>query len=290
MWPRCRCLLLQKMKFFLLVLFLVGIALLQGCMQMRTSDAKARALFAKKKVSLEIRDTLIAGRHLHFSMTSQNNSLPTLVFVHGSPGSWLHYQKFMLDEDLRKKFQLVCIDRPGFGHSDFGKALHLDEQSALIAPVLRSLKTEKPMFLCGHSMGGPVVVKLAADHPDLFKTIVIVAGAIDVEQEKKERWRHIMGHRGLNWLLPGAFRPSNTELLYLKKDLIPLQKDFAKIHCDVRFVHGDQDTWVPIENVGFGQKMLVNARSVRSDTLRGADHQVPWKRFEELKAILMELE
>jgi pimeloyl-ACP methyl ester carboxylesterase len=278
------------MKILLFVLFLVGIALLQGCMRMRTSDAKARALFAKKKVPLEIRDTLIAGRHLHFAMTSHNNSLPTLVFVHGSPGSWFHYQKFMLDEDLRKKFQLVCIDRPGFGHSDFGKALHLNEQSELIASVLKSLKTEKPMYLCGHSMGGPVVVKLAADHPDLFKTIVIVAGAIDVEQEKKERWRYLMENPALRWLLPGAFRPSNTELLYLKKDLIPLQKDFANIRCDVHFVHGDRDTWVPIENVDFGKKMMVNARSIRSDTLHGADHQVPWKRFEELKTILMELE
>ncbi len=278
------------MKILLFVLFLVGIALLHGCMRMRTSDAKARSLFAKKKVPLHITDTLIAGRRLHYAMTSQNNALPTLVFVHGSPGSWFHYQKYMLDADLNKKFRLVCIDRPGFGHSDFGKALHLDEQSELIAPVLRSLKTEEPMYLCGHSMGGPVVVKLAADHPDLFNAIVIVAGAIDVNQEKKERWRYLIKYRGLNWLLPGAFRPSNTELLYLKKDLIPLQKDFANIRCDVRFVHGDRDTWVPIENVAFGQKMMINARSIRSDTLHGADHQVPWKRFEELKAILMDLE
>lgn len=278
------------MKILLFVLFLVGIALLHGCMRMRTSDAKARSLFAQKKVPLHITDTLFAGRRLHYAMTSQNNALPTLVFVHGSPGSWFHYQKYMLDADLNKKFRLVCIDRPGFGHSDFGKALHLDEQSELIAPVLRSLKTEEPMYLCGHSMGGPVVVKLAADHPDLFNAIVIVAGAIDVNQEKKERWRYLIKYRGLNWLLPGAFRPSNTELLYLKKDLIPLQKDFANIRCDVRFVHGDRDTWVPIENVAFGQKMMINARSIRSDTLHGADHQVPWKRFEELKAILMDLE
>ena len=73
------------------------------------------------------------------------------------------------------------------------------------------------MFLAGHSLGGPMIVKLAADDPTLFKTIIIIAGALDVSQEKKETWRHVMNVKPLYWLLPGAFGPSNTELLYLKK-------------------------------------------------------------------------
>ena len=196
----------------------------------------------------------------------------------------------MLDPDLSRKFRIVSIDRPGFGYSDFGHAMHLEQQARVIAPLLKSLKSDQPMYLCGHSMGGAVVVKLAADNPGLFKSIVIVAGAIDASQEKKERWRHVFGTSAFRWMLPGAFRPSNTELLYLKKDLIPLQNDFVKLQCGVRFVHGDKDTWVPIENVGFGKKMMVNAKSIQIDTLHGADHQVPWKRFQDLKGILMRLE
>jgi pimeloyl-ACP methyl ester carboxylesterase len=138
-------------------------------------------------------------------------------------------------------------------------------------------------------MGGPVVAKLAADAPELFKTVVIIAGAIDIDQETKETWRKIMNVRPLYWCMPGAFAPSNTELLYLKKDLLPLQNDFKNITCNIVFVHGDADTWVPIKNIAFGKKMMVNAASVTADTLHGADHQVPWNRMDELKAILLKL-
>jgi pimeloyl-ACP methyl ester carboxylesterase len=68
-----------------------------------------------------------------------------------------------------------------------------------------------------------------------------------------------------------------------------LQNDFKNITCNVLFVHGDKDTWVPIENIAYGKKMMVNARSISVDTLHGADHQIPWKRTEELKRILLGL-
>jgi pimeloyl-ACP methyl ester carboxylesterase len=258
-------------------------------MRERWSDKKAYGVFKSKNVPLKIYDTVVSGRHLHYAVCGED-SLPTLIFIHGSPGSWMHYMKYMWDEELRSRFRIVAIDRPGFGYSDFGKAMHLQEQSTIISPVLHKLKTGKPLFVVGHSMGGPVAVKLAADNPAIIKTLVIVAGAIDIDQEAKETWRHIMSVRPLYWCLPGAFAPSNTELLYLKKDLLPLQNDFKNITCNVLFVHGDKDTWVPIKNIAFGKKMLVNAASITADTLHGADHQIPWKNRDALKEILQQLQ
>ena len=264
--------------------------LLSQCLIMRNrwSDKKAYRVFRSKDVPLTIQDTVIGGSHLHYAVCG-NDSLPTLVFIHGSPGSWMNYMKYMWDTAMRKKFRMVAIDRPGFGYSDFGKAIHLQEQCSIIMPVLQKLKTTQPIFLVGHSMGGPVLAKLAADNSALFHTVVIVAGALDVGQEKEETWRKIMAVRPLYWCLPGAFGPSNTELLYLKKDLIPLQNDLKNITCKVLFVHGDEDTWVPIKNIAYGQKMMINASSVSADTLYGADHQIPWKRMDELKQILLNL-
>ncbi len=264
-------------------------------MRNRWSDQKAYGVFKSKDIPLAIFDTVINERHLHYAVCGKGDSLPTLVFIHGSPGSWMNYIKYMWDESMRKKFRIVAIDRPGFGYSDFGKAMHLQEQCEIIMPVLKKLsagssgKTDQPMFLVGHSMGGPVVVKLAADNPSLFNTVVIVAGAIDVSQEKTETWRKIMNVRPLYWSLPGAYGPSNTELLYLKKDLLPLQNDFKNITCKILFVHGDKDSWVPIKNIAYGKKMMINARSITADTLHGADHHIPWKRMDELKKILLNL-
>jgi pimeloyl-ACP methyl ester carboxylesterase len=278
-------------KVFMISLGIIFIALfLCRCVisKMRWSDNKAQRVFKSKNVPLAIHDTLIDGRHIYYAMTG-NDTLPSLVFIHGSPGSWFHYMKFMWDEDLRKKFRIISFDRPGFSYSDFGDALHLQEQCKLILPVLQKLKTDQPMFLCGHSYGGPMVAKLAADAPDLFKIVVIASGAIDPALEKKETWRHIMDKKPLFWFLPGSFQPSNTELLYLKEDLKPLAKDLGKITTNVLFVHGDKDTWVPIENITYGKKMMVNASSITADTLKGADHQIPWKRREEFKNILLGL-
>ncbi len=257
--------------------------------KMRWSDKKAERVFKSKNVPLQIVDTLIDNRHIHYAMTG-SDTLPSLVFIHGSPGSWFHYMKYMWDKDLRKKFRIISFDRPGFGYSDFGDAMHLQEQCKLILPVLQKLKTDQPMFLCGHSYGGPMVAKLAADAPGLFKIVMIASGALDPALEKKETWRHIMDKKPLFWFLPGSFQPSNTELLYLKEDLKPLAKDLDKITANVLFVHGDKDTWVSIENIAYGKKMMVNAASFTADTLRGADHQVPWKRREKFKNILLGLE
>lgn len=265
--------------------------LLAQCFVMRNrwSDTKAYRVFKAKEVPLTIYDTIINKRHLHYAVCGNGDSLPTLVFIHGSPGSWMNYMIFMWDSSLRKKFRIVAIDRPGFGYSDFGKAAHLQEQAALIMPVLQKLKTRQPMFLVGHSMGGPVLVKLAADNSSLFEKIVIVAGSIDVAQEKTETWRKVMADRPLYWLLPGAFGPSNTEILYLKKDLVPLQNDFKSITCNVLFVHGDEDTWVPIGNIAYGKKMMIQAKSITADTLYGAGHNIPWERTAAFKKILLNL-
>lgn len=280
---------MRKIILYPIALITVWIFLAQCIiMKERWSDEKAYRIFKSKNVPLEIHDTIINTSHLHYAITGAD-TLPTLVFIHGSPGTWRHYMKFMWDSVMKTKFRMVAIDRPGFGYSNFGEAMHLQQQSNMILPVLEKLKSKQSMILVGHSMGGPVAVKLAADNPALFKTIVIVAGSIDVEQEKKEMWRKIMNIRPLYWFLPGAFGPSNTELLYLKKDLIPLQNEFKKITCNVLFVHGDKDTWVPIENIAYGKKMMVNALTISADTLKGADHQIPWKNFEELKNILLKL-
>jgi pimeloyl-ACP methyl ester carboxylesterase len=281
--------LMKKIFLYSILLATVWVTLSQ-CLIMRNrwSDGKAYSVFKNKKIPLQLLDTFINNHRIHYAVCG-DTSLPTLVIIHGSPGSWMNYMHYMWDTSMRKKFRIVAIDRPGFGYSDFGKAQNLQTQTDLILPVIESLKNTKPLYLLGHSLGGPLVVQLAASKPGLANKLIIVAGALDVSQEKKENWRHFMDKKPFYWLLPGAFGPSNTELLYLKKDLVTLQPAFKKITCDVLFIHGDKDTWVPIENVAYGKSMMTNAASLVSDTIKNADHQIPWKNEARLKEILLGL-
>jgi pimeloyl-ACP methyl ester carboxylesterase len=280
---------IRKITGYVFASVLVWIMLSQ-CLIMRNrwSDQKALRVFKAKHVPLSIHDTVINGRHIHYAV-SGSIGLPVLVFVHGSPGSWMNYMHCMWDTALQQKFRMVSIDRPGFGYSDFGSAMHLQQQCELILPVLRSIKTTQPMYLCGHSLGGPAAVQLAASDTALFTGIVIASGALDIGLEKQETWRKIMNVKPFYWALPGAFGPSNTELLYLKKDLLPLQDEFKKITCKVHFIHGTDDDWVPIQNIAYGVKMMVNAESITADTIPGAGHMIPWNNEKVFTDMLLRL-
>ncbi len=260
----------------------------QCCMQFRWSDKKAARVFRSKDVPLRIVDTMLDTRTIHYVL-SGSDTLPTLVFIHGSPGSWFHYMEYMWDDSLRKKFRFISFDRPGFGYSNFGEAMHLREQSELLLRVIAAHQNGRPIYLAGHSIGGPVVAQIAAMSPGSFEKIVIISGSISPYLEKKEHWRHLINNKVLEKFLPGAFAPSNVEILWFKKELFELEKELSSVNTHVVFVHGDKDTWVPIENMAYGKKMMVNAKSVTMDTLFGADHQVPWKRMEELKQVLNRL-
>ena len=89
--------------------------------------------------------------------------------------------------------------------------------------------------------------------------------------------------------MPGALRPSNIELWYLKTDLVKLKDDFKKITCPVFILHGDKDVLVPVSNVEYAKKMLIHAASITVTIFPGENHFIPWTRFNEIKDLLLHL-
>ncbi|MEP7258769.1 MAG: alpha/beta hydrolase, partial [Flavitalea sp.] len=257
------------------VILLLWLILAQSCMTFRTADGKAKETFAGKGIQLITATIKVDDYPIHFVRTG-NDSLPTIFFIHGSPGSWTAFEDYLSDSGLLKKFRMVSIDRPGFGYSNFGEPRHLARQSELISPVFNLLRNGKPFFLAGHSLGGPMVVKLAADNPGIFSGLAIISGSFDPTEEKPEKWRPVLFNTPLNYFVPGAMRASNIELWYLKKDLVDLKNDFQKITCPVFFIHGLEDTWVPPGNVAYAEKLLVNASEIKELMIPGANHFIPW--------------
>jgi pimeloyl-ACP methyl ester carboxylesterase len=257
-------------------------------MKSRISDKKAKEKFLKEGVAVHTEFFKVDDYKIHYAKTG-DDAFPTLFFVHGSPDSWTRYEEFMQDKDLLTKYRMISIDRPGFGYSQFGDAKNLEDQSKLISPFIRSIENGKPIYAVGHSYGGSMIVKLQVDNQDLFDGLVLLAAAVDPQEEKPERWRFIMKMPPLNYLLPGAYRPSNTELVYLKNDLKELDKEWEKITCPVWIIHGDKDTYVPVANVDYAKKKLTKARSLEVKILAGAEHFIPKDRYEDIKEVLMRL-
>ena len=278
----------RQLPFGFFIFIITWLILAQCMMKHRISDNKAKEKFSKAGVSLTTDTKKINGFNIHYAKTG-NDTFPTLFFVHGSPDGWTRYEEFMKDKELLSRYRMISIDRPGFGHSQFGDAKNLEDQSQLISPLVNSIKNGKPIYGVGHSYGGPVIVKLQVDNQDLFNGLVLLAAAVDPREEKPERWRFIMKMPPLNYLLPGAYRPSNTELVYLKKDLKELDKEWEKISCPVWIIHGNKDTYVPVANAEYAKKKLTKAKSVEVKILQGADHFIPKERYGEVKDVLMKL-
>ncbi|MCX8472539.1 MAG: alpha/beta hydrolase [Sediminibacterium sp.] len=265
------------MKFIkLFLLFLICWFTFCRCsLGFRWSNKKTLSYFKQEHIPVIIHDTFINLQKLRFIETGDQQK-PLLVFIHGSPGSSSAFAAYLVDSSLLTKFNMISFDRPGFGYSNFGKSLHLSAQANILNLVVKNQAKGRKVFICGHSLGGPLVIEMAALDTNLYSKIMVLAGSIDVALEKKENWRYVMNVSPLNWLLPGAFRPSNRELVYLKKDLIELQNQFKKIKIPVMFIHGTKDQFVPYENVLYGKKMLINSPEIMIDSISGANHFIPW--------------
>lgn len=278
------------MKTFIIIgiVLILWLIMAQSCMTFRMSDTEAKEKFTARGVPVVINTLTVNKRKLHYVKTG-SDSLPSIIFVHGTPGSWDAFETYLQDKDLLQKFRMISIDRPGFGYSDFGKALNLAQQSVIISPLLDYIKNDQPVYLVGHSLGGPMIIKLAADNPGRIAALVLLAGSNDPAQETPEKWRPVLYKTPLTYLVPGALRPSNEELWYLKKDLVNLQDDFPKVTCPVYIVHGLKDNMVPPANIAYDKKMLVNAARVEELIFPDANHFIPWTRYTQVKDLLLKL-
>ena len=272
----------------LLFLFTFWLVQAQRTMKFRETDEEAKKEFQELGLTLVTKTIYEDGFDLHYVQIG-SDTLPTLFFVHGSPGSWNAFKRYLQDKDLIRHYRMVAIDRPGFGFSEFNDARNLSEQTRIIDHLLTSIRNDKPMFLVGHSLGGPLIVKLYLDNSSLISGLVILAGALDPKAEKPEKWRPLLFKTPLNYFVPGAMRPSNEELWYLKKDLQVLDKELDKVFCPVWIVHGDKDSLVPVSNTAYAQRKLTNAKSVEITILRGANHFIPWTHFAEIKGLLLNI-
>jgi pimeloyl-ACP methyl ester carboxylesterase len=226
---------------------------------------------------------------IHYAQAG-NEIKPLVVFVHGSPGSLSAFIDFLSDTALTNHALVITTDRPGFGHSNFGIGEpSIEKQASALKPILEKHKENKPIILVGHSLGGPVIARMAIDYPELVDGLILVAASIDPELEPNETWfRAPLATPFLSWILPRSFRASNDEIYQLKPELenmMPLWKD---IHCPVIVIQGKKDSLVPEGNAYFAKKMLTGT-SVELMLFDDMNHFIPWNNPQIIKQAILQL-
>jgi pimeloyl-ACP methyl ester carboxylesterase len=274
------------MNYKIVLWLSLAAVLCQSCRTKKLIDSTAKPQFDDQQRPLQFASVNIGNETICYVKVGDEH-LPTLFFVHGSPGSWLGYKNYLLDQQLQKHFRMIAIDRPGFGCSHAGHAYRLSEQSELIHHIVKHELNGKNFHLIGHSLGGPIIVKMAQDYPQYYASLTILAGAISPYHEPKEIWRHLFMSTALQYLLPVKLRTSNREIYYFKKALYQLDQKYERLTMPVTFIHGSKDPLVTVNNVHYGLDKLKNNRNVQAIIIEGANHFIPWEHFNTVKTHLL---
>jgi len=246
------------------------------------TSAGAAALKAERPDAFR---TYEAGdRTMHYVEVADDTPKPLILFIHGSPGSWKDFVRYLNDPELRAKAHMISVDRPGFGSGPVEPSM--TRQCENIAPLLDKAAPGQRVVVLGYSYGGPMAVRLAIDHPDKVTDVFILAGSVDPDLEHTKWYQYVAEWPLVNRAVPTELAVANTEIRALKADLVEMLPIWKSVTQRVTIVQGDADDLVPPANADFAERMLTAASSVNIIRLPGANHFTPWNRYDAIKSAL----
>ncbi len=226
-----------------------------------------------------------------FCAVAGADTLPPLLIIHGAPGAWYGSRNLLDDSLIKTRFQVISVDRPGYGKSTFkGKrkaVTSIELQSVAIYEALRLNRSHTKGIVMGSSYGGPIAAKIAINHPEAFYHVLLLAAAIDPDHEKFF-WFNKYVHRGpLKWMLPRFFRTATNEKYTHVKELQQLLPHWQQLTVPITAVQGEADETVYPANLAFARKVLAG-KNAAFISLPGVGHLVRWQRPDLVRTILLE--
>ena len=130
---------LKKKRLIIPFAMLSLLAFANSCISLRMSDKDVIKSFNKVNQTPKIYHTTYKGKKMRYIASKPfNNNLPTVLFLHGAPGSSSDFYRYLKDTVLSKKANLISIDRLGYGYSDYGNSeTSLTEQAESAYTILK---------------------------------------------------------------------------------------------------------------------------------------------------------
>jgi haloalkane dehalogenase len=114
-----------------------------------------------------------------------------VVFFHGEP-TWSFLWRKVIPPVRDAGYRCIAPDLPGFGRSDKPTNLSwysYDRHTEAVAPLFEELDLRDATIVV-HDWGGPIGLRLAAEHPDRIARIVILdTGLFTGHQKMTDAWR-----------------------------------------------------------------------------------------------------
>lgn len=117
------------------------------------------------------------GKKIYYQL-KENNAASSqnkgLIFIHGSGESTIIWQNQI--NEINLDYKLIAVDLPSHGNSDkfLISEITLDLYVNVIVKLKESLKLEK-MILCGHSLGGAIILSYYLKNPNDIESLILSA-------------------------------------------------------------------------------------------------------------------
>ena len=246
------------------------------------SDDSILEKFEDAGVSIELSYEKFQEFEYRKISVKSSDSLPTIVFAHGTIGSCIDFFEYMIDKDLRGKANFIAYDRVGYGYEDPNSVQEsIQFESQHFQHVYKNHRKGK-IIKIGYSYGGPIVL---ADTLKTRKTILI-APAVCSEVEPMPTMINLYKWKLTRWLVPDIWKEASKEKLSHKADLKNFERDWNRNKNEILIIHGDDDGIVPLENSKYLVELFPDDQ-LKLVTLQDADHGLVWTQYEEIKQQLL---
>lgn len=201
------------------------------------------------------------GREVGFARWGSETPRVRIVLVHGAPADASCWSSVRVLSDRMPDAEWIAVDRLGYGRSSPECETRLAEHAKSLSEFLDDAPIGG-VILVGHSYGGPVVLRAAAEYPRKMRGIVLVAGACDAYMNDAQWFRK--GVDALGMAVPPAWSHANRELLALTDENRAMEAMLNRVTCAVSIVHGTWDPVCPFEGTrGYLASRLTSASEVR---------------------------
>jgi pimeloyl-ACP methyl ester carboxylesterase len=220
---------------------------------------------------------------------------PPLVLIHGLSGSTRWWRRNV--PVLAECFRTYAVDLAGFGGSRRSPRFRLDQAVPLLVEWLDGQGITRASIV-GHSLGGLIAARLAADAPERVDRLVLVdASLLAFDPGIGRRAAGLV--RSLRWtpldfaplLARDALRAHPLSLGAAVAGVLRVdwRAMLAQIGAPTLVLWGERDTIVPL---AVGRQIVADIPNARLVVIPGASHTPMWERPEafnrELLAFLTE--
>src|SRR5690606_31868180 len=163
--------------------------------------------------------------------------------ITGTP-SWSEYWAPTI-AGLPPSRELIVADRPGFRTSEPEDAVRdIAKQAEALSPMLETRPGQR-VLLVGQSFGAPLATLMAARYRDRVDALVLVSAYFG---DRGPTARRMFGlGRIVQPILPRDLRNSIAEVEAQPPQLPAVWTALAGLNQPLVFVHGDRDSFVPLE-------------------------------------------